>query len=491
LRSFVVGRAAQAAAALLLTFLTVRLLEPVDYGAYMLVWAAVELMFPLTSLGIVPTSHHFLPRLARGGQPRQLRCFILGMGLARYALLSLMCALVLTHWDVAGDWVGLSAASACADWVFCLLIVAVVGGRLAAQMLEALLEQRHAQLANTLQMVLRLVGLLVLWTGAWLTLERLLWVDLGVSLFTWLLAQFRLMTAVRQLRPDGSDPVNWAEVRRSLGYMSGSQLLGAAGSAGAVRLVVGRVLGAEMAGAFGFLQQLVMIANRYLPSLLLANVVRPMLIARYHEGRVADVRVGFGLLSKVNLLLGLGLFAIVVVGGDELVALASGDRVLGAGWSMALMTVALLFMGQNQVMSMAMEVYGLLGSVFAVSLLGPLVIPFAMTGGHLGGVVGVAAGVAAAMSVRSIASTVLLQRRAEGVRRDWRGTFGAIVALLAATALAWMIGRWVGPLAAAACLPFLALPLLWLARPLHPLEAALLVRGAGRWGRWFGPWTSR
>lgn len=457
----------------------------------MLVWGAIELAVPLSSLGLLPLVQQYLPRIAHAGGQAGLRRFVLHVALLRYGLIVLACVLVLGYWPVTGSWLGLPAESTHAGLVFCLLMAAVVAGRFAAEMLEALLEQRDAQLARALNPVLRVVGLAALWAGGWLTLESLLWLDLGVSLFTWLLAQWWLRAALRRLQPDRSDSLDWSEMRRFLAYMSGAQLLQAAGSVGAVRLVVGRVLGVEAAGVFGFLQQIVMIANRYMPSLLLANVVRPMLIARLRDGRAEDVAVGFGLLWKVNLLLGVGLLAIVVVGGDGLLALASGGRVLGGGWPMAFMMVSLFFMGQNQVVSMAMQVYGYLVNVLAVSALAPLVLPFAVVGGRLGGLVGVAAAVAAAVGVRSIVSTVLLQRRAGRMRRDGPGAGRAALALLVAAAMSWGIGRWLGPVAAAACLPLLSLPLLWLARPLHPLEAALLSRGAGRWGQWVGRWTSR
>lgn len=488
LRAFVAGRAAQGLATAGLTLLTVRWLAPAEYGAYMLMWGAIELAVPLTSLGLLPAMQQFLPRLAQSGTAADYRRLVALVEWLRHGLILAVALMLAVVWPVTAQWLGLPAADPTMVWLFCALLVAALGARFAAEMMEALLEQRDAQFSRALQPALRLLGLVGLWLSNALGLLSLLVLDLVVSVLVWGVAQFWLRRSLLRHTPSGTETLDRRNLLRFAGYMSVAQLLQALGSDGALRLAVGRVLGVEAAGVFAFLQQLVMIGNRYLPSMLLANMVRPMLIARHQEGRRSEVAVGFGLLWKVNLVLTLMLLSAVLVGGDALLALISSGRVAQGGWPMAFLTLGLFFNAQSQVVSMAMQVYGYPGKVLTASLLAPLVLPLAMQGGVMAGVGGAAAGAALAIGVRGVLSLWMLQTRPYRMQLDLTGA--AMVTALAASvcAVAYWALAWLGPffaVALALCGLIVGLRLL---RPVAAAESELILRASGRWAHWLRSW---
>lgn len=490
-QAFVVGRSAQAIATLGLTLLTVRWLAPGQYGAYMLMWGAIELAVPLTSLGLLPAIQQFLPRLAREGTVTGLRRFARRIQVARYALILSVGFAAAYFWPHCATWLGLNANDHPTGLVFCAVAVTVLAGRFAAEVLEALLEQADAQRARAVQPVLRLAGLIALWATDRVDLLSLLLVDLAASIASWAAAECWMQQRIRALQPRGTTSVTLPQVIRFVWQMSLAQLLQAVGSAGALRLMVGRVLGVEVAGVFGFMQQLVIIANRYLPSVLLANMVRPMLIAQHSAGRQDDAAVGFGLLWKLNLLLALSLAAVVVVGGDFMIELASGGLVLDAGLPMALLTLSVMSTAQSQVVAMALQVYGYTGNLLLVSLLSPLALPMVMWGGQTAGLVGAAAATALATGLRSSISLALLQRRDYRMRLDWSGALRLLGLLILLTLAALALSHWAGQSIAVGALVVCLAALLRPMRPLSPAEGALVARAAGRRASWFAGWSQR
>lgn len=490
LAAFLLGRAAQALATFALMLLAVRWLPLGEYGAYMLVWGLCELAVPLTSLGLLQALQQFLPRLAAHANRREVRRFVRTMAAARLALTLGVIGLMLLFWPRIAGWFGLTlVADLSSGLLVAALIVAVLGARYVAEVLECLLEQRDAQLVRALQPVARLVGLAGLWFSGNLNLTRLLWVDLLVSLAALAWGQWMLARRLRALSPDGELVLPWREVRSFVGHMSLSQGLVAAGDAGAVRLIAGRVLGLEAAGIFAFLQQLTVTANRYLPSILLANVVRPMLVVRHAAGDLATVGVGVAVLWKMNLALMCGALAVVIVGGDGLLVLLSGGAAQAAGLPMALLLVGLLGSAMSQIVAMALQIHGLASRVTLVSLAAPTTLLCAWYGGLHGGLLGLAWGVAVSMWLRAAVVMATAQTGPQRAPLDWSGALRLILATVGVVALGAWLGRYVGTLWAAALAAGLYVALLLWLKPLNATEGELIGRGLGHRGHWIRAWS--
>lgn len=487
-RHFVVGRSAQAAFTLLITLATVRLLGGTDYGLYMIAWGLVELGVPLTSLGLLPAAQRFVPEFAEAGTPQRLTRFLRIVGLARWSLVAAACVALALAWPRMAGWMGAGDLSAASGLLVALLVASNLLSRFVAELQECVLDQKYAQASRATAPLLRLLGLGTLWWTGALSLAAVLWLDIAAATVAWLLGEYWLRRRLREVRPNGDFELSNRELWLFVWHMSGTQLLNAVANVGLLRLVVARTLGLELTGQFAFLQQLVVIGQRYLPSVLLANMIRPMLIARHAAGQARDVAVAFGLLWKLNFMLVWPAIPLMFLAGDPLVALASGGRVPHGGLPLALLLFGLAATAQNQIVVMAMQVYRYTGLARRISL-SAMLAPVLAWAGAFQGLPGVSLGVAVALGLRGTIGIAALRRQTLTVTLDWAGAWRFLAALALSTGLAWATRLAAGPWAAAAVLLASSLLVVRLLRPISAGEFALLTRAVGRRARWLEPWS--
>lgn len=476
LTAFLYGRAAQGVANLALTLAMVRLLAPGDYGAYMILWGMVEMMVPLTSLGMLEAVRRYLPDLAARGAPGALRGFVRGMTLIRLALMLGWALAIAFFWPQIAAWLGFSAAQQEASLVAVCLVVSVIGFRYASEMLECLLEQRWSQLTHALLPIGRLLGVAALVATDSLSLARVFWVDIAVSVGCFLLAEFFLVRKVRGIAAAGDYRTSRREVATFAWHMAGFNVLNATASFGALRLLVARLLGLDAAGLFAFLQQLLVIVGRYLPANLLANIIRPMLIARHAAGETAVVAQGMGLMWKTNLLIILCCVAALWLAGDAIIALASGGRFQQAGLVMLLLFLGLGATTQGQLVAMFMQIHDRARQLRDLSLL-VLLVPAAVWLGSGWGLEGVALGIVLAQWTWNSFALWWMRRQGVGGELDWAGMARAGVGTLAALGAAWLAAGWMPEWGALAVLVLLLPLAFWLVKPLAAGDMDLLQRG--------------
>ena len=484
IQHFLLGRTVQAIAFFTLTLWLVRLLEPTDYGAYMVLWGMVEMMVPLSSLGILEAVRRYLPELAARGAPGVLLVFVRWMTLIRLAIMIAWAALITIFWSDIAVWMGFSAPQQDATLLAAGLIVTVIGFRYASEMLECLLEQRWSQLTRSLMPLGRLAGVALLVSIGGLTLERLLWVDLAVSLGCFLLAEFFLMRKLRGLSGTGDYRVSVRETATFAWHMTGVNLLRAIASAGALRILVARTLGLEAAGMFAFLQQLLMIVGRYLPANLLLNIIRPMLISRYAAGDISMVNQGVALLWKVNLLIIVASIAAVSVAGNSLIVLVSGGRFTDAGMVMLVMLLGLGATSQGQLVGMTMQIFPYTSQLRYFSILFVL-MPLATIVGSGWELIGVVSGISLSAWLINNLTLFWLSRQVGRIDLDWPGTLRGLGLAVLLVAGGWVIEREFGPWWALSLVLLAYGSGLMLVKPLNQLDMTLLNRGLHHRARFF------
>ncbi len=474
-RAFLLGRAAQGVAFFILTLWLVRVLLPADYGAYMALWGIVELLSPLSSLGLLEATRRFLPDLATRGSTSAVRAFVRWTTLARLTILLAWALLIALLWGQIAAWLGFDATQSGDGWVVVILIVTVLGFRYACEMLEGLLEQRWSQLAHALMPIGRLGGLALLVGMDTVSLGSVLWVDAVVSLGCFLLAEYFLARRLGTLSAAGDYSVTPRTVALFTWHMAGANVLQAAASVGALRLIIARLLGLEAAGLFAFVQQLVSIVSRYMPAQLLANIIRPMFVSRRATGDNTIVAHGLGLMWKSNVLIVICGVALLLVAGDTLVSLASGGRFTSAGMALVILFVGLGASSQGQLINMGMQIHDQARALRTQSLLF-LLVPLAAWAGASWGLTSALVGIVLAQWLRNIFAMWWMRRHGAGFSLDWHGVGRqALVALLAAViglVVELRFDSWVALAAAAVVLGLGTL----VARPLNGEEAVLLQR---------------
>ncbi|MBX3600237.1 MAG: hypothetical protein KF863_06415 [Rubrivivax sp.] len=473
-----VGRAAQAAATIALALLAIRALGPTEYGLYMVLLGIVDLCHPLSSLGLLPTAQQFLPEMALHARATQLRRFVRWLTLLRVAALLAFAGTAYAYWDTIASWLGFDAAVYEGAALACLLIVTLLGAMFTETLLESLLEQRFVHASRALYGLGRLAGLLLLMAFEAVSVVHMLWIDVGLSVLRWAGAEIVLVRQLRRLHPDGSREFHRSEVVRFGWHLSGAQVMNAAASPGALRAIVAGGLGVDLAGHFAFAQQLLKQATQSMPTTWLANVVRPMLIARHRSGDSEVVALSGGLLWKINLGFALAIVGMTSVGGDPLMVLLSGDRIPDGGALLTLVMLAGVALTQNQVSTAMMHVYRY-SSLARAAALAALLVPVLVVLGARTSLDAAAAGLALGTAMMALASLVLLQRQTHRVVLDRNGLVRLAFALAFAVAAGVLAARWGLGAAIAAFLAAYALALRAV-RPLNAQEFEVLQRIAGR-----------
>lgn len=485
-RAFMLGRAAQGIANLALTLWVVRLLAPADYGAYMALWGMVEMLVPLSSLGLLEAVRRFLPDLATRGSARGVRAFVKWTTLARFAILLAWAGLIAWAWAAVSGWIGLDAGQAGQAWPVVFLIVTVLAFRYACEMLECLLEQRWSQLAHALHPVGRLSGVAGLVFAGQISLATVLWLDVAVSAVCLALAEWALARKLRGLGGGGDFVITGREVLVFSWHMAGVNVLQSLASLGAQRLLAARLLGLEAAGLFSFLQQLLLIVSRYMPAQLLANVIRPMLISRFAAGEARVVSEGIALMWKSNLLIVLGCVAVLLAAGNELVAIASGGRFTDAGWVTLILFVGLGATSQSQLVNLAMQIHDRTRTLRNQSALF-LMVPLAAWLGATKGLVGMVAGIVLAQWLRNSFGLWWMRRQGIGIALDTMGAFRLVVLTVLAAVLAWWCDALLGPWPALGLALAILVLGLFVAKPLNGADYDLLRRASKGKARFLKP----
>ena len=479
---FVTGRLAQAAARAILILVLVRLLSLPDYGAYMLLVGLAEMQLQVASFGILPVGRRYLPQMLTSLPAGKLYCFVTTLIGAQLLVLSVIVLALWSAWVVVTPWFGFSAHQAYVAKPAVLLFMLVPAFRFCSELLEALLEQAKSQTARAFMPTGRVLGIGALVAlGLDVNLHTIIMVDVIVTATCLVLAWTFLQASLRKLHAaDGRGDIPVREMLRFAWHMAAVDLMGATAAPGAIRLALANTLGVVGSGLFAFLQSLEHLVLRYLPSVLLSGLVRPMLISRaFQTGGMAVLRDGSSLLFKTNLLIvALGTI-VVAVAGDTLVAWASGGKFTGAGLTLMLIFLALAFKAQRSVIEMIMQITGHTSILRATALVSPLSLLAVWLFADQGINVAVSIIVVGSVISNSIAAQVL-SRVVDGYVIDWRG-LGAIYVLAALAVLTGALAaEAVPPLAAAGLAVAVYAGSILIVRPFRVEEMHLVEQVLGR-----------
>lgn len=485
---FLAGKGAAATLGVLWLLWLVRTLPAAEYGTYVALVAVVEIFYLASGFGLSTLAQRYVAEHRIHAPARQFRRFIGGLlvwrlvfGLAGAVLLALGLAPVLQWWGVAlapGAQVGFLA------WLVAGSLSRFLDELFPALLLHGL-SQGLALLGNALRLGFAAIG------GASVASHAaLVWLELALSVVS-AGAGVLLLAAYLRRQPGASDgvlhrqPAMWRVARRF--YVV--QLLGQAWSGNAAKLVVSRLAGATATAGFGFCLALVEMLRNYLPAYLLANWLRPLMVARYLEQRsLVPVMQMANAVLKVSWLAVLPVAAFFASHGDALAGWISGGRYReGAGVLLALLALWAALQCLHVIVTMVTATLeqatpNLWATALACAAL-PLAVPLVPWAG--------AAAVAAMLVLAEAAWVgfvlVWMRRRGQALGFDVAGC-ARIVALAAAAALVLALlpaaeGAWLmAPLIGACALVWAGCLVL---RPFAADELDLMQRVMpARWRPW-------
>jgi hypothetical protein len=279
--------------------------------------------------------------------------------------------------------------------------------------------------------------------------------------------------------PIAPQPLPVRAMRRHAWHMLTVDFMGSASAPGAIRIVIANALSIVDSGLFAFLQSMTRLVGRYLPSVLLRGLVRPMMISRVgKKNGLQLLDSATALLLKFNLLIIVAGAMLIAFGGDWIVNLASGGRFPNAGDTLLLMVVILGVTSQRLVLEMLMQILNQTHILRATAVLAPLSLALVWLVADYG--LNIACLVSASgVAVANIICMTRLRRISGLFRSNWRGNVRIALAASIAAVCGYFIqatvGMWFAMLVASLLLGLL----LAAVKPFQLSELQLVDRGIG------------
>ena len=191
------------------------------------------------------------------------------------------------------------------------------------------------------------------------------------------------------------------------------------------------------------------------------------------------LKAGTGLLLKSNMLAVIGGLVVIAVCGDEIVAIMSGDKFLGAGLTLLLLYVNMIATSQRGVQEMVMQITGQTKALWITSVVSPLALFIVWLVAKHGLNLAVLVVTAGSMIANWLAASVL-QARTDWFRVDWRGMAAILLPGLAAASTGMLLADGIGPLLAGALALALFVLFLRIGRPFYARELDAVERLVGK-----------
>lgn len=344
LKHFAVGRTIGLAIGLLWLLLLVRALDANDYAIYIALNGLLEIGVLGSSVGLIAALERYVPTLRIQWGPPAVYLFVRRLVVLRLAATLLFCAALLTGSTLIGRLIGSPEVGNVLP-LFCLIFFCEATCRFFETGFDSVLEQKRSQLSllwrNCLR-VLALIGASVLLDGE-VTLRGWLLVEGACSVASLLFTTTLFLAGQHQVGSatvaEGVNPFvfDWSRIRRYSAPVYVAQFVGMLWGLEAAKVIGAKVLDGELAAKFAFCIALASVVQRYLPTVLLMGLIRPLFVAAAHHGRTTATRVTFlfRIVLKLNLFILTPAVVALVLVGDRLMLLASGSRFADAGTTVA------------------------------------------------------------------------------------------------------------------------------------------------------------
>lgn len=357
LRHFLLGKFASASLSIATLLILLRSLSIEDYGTYVTLIAIQGVAILLSSLGLDSAIDRYMPELRLTHGERQLRTAVMVALLLRLLVLAAVLGVSwgLSHWLAPffgdGDW---------GELLPLLMMIILLGGlfNFSTNILDTLLLQKSSQLSGLAYTFIRLAVVLAAMSYTALDVEKVLYAEVISTAFALFMAlaalsgYFLKTPAQTETTALFDRAMRWRILRFS-GLNYGARLLGQTQGPHGLRLIVSYLLGVGAAAKFGFVMSLADILERYLPTTLLARLIRPIFVTRYTTRRdFLQINAFASLLVKINLVILAPVLMLAVVYGADVVLIIGGQRYAGTEWLLVLALVLLIPNSQKVVIGL-------------------------------------------------------------------------------------------------------------------------------------------
>lgn len=326
---FLVGKSASALVAFILLLVLVRVLEREEYGLYIVLLAALEIISLASSLGVYPVLYRYIPELLSTGRGRALARLIAATSIWRLVTLAVASGFFALVASSLAPALGFALASP----IFVLYAWVILFEGLARYfdvVFESLLMQGAAQISILLRNGLRLAGVFFLASLGPVKLLDLVMIEIFASTSSCVFAIWfvsRRTIAVARSQPGDLVLLSLARVKAYAVPAYLAQFVGVLQGPDVVKLLVAKLAGAVETGAFGFAAAVGGMLQRYLPVFLLIGMVRPLFVSQHASGNGAARLVELAnLVFKLNLFVIAPMTILFLVAGEQVSSVLSGGK---------------------------------------------------------------------------------------------------------------------------------------------------------------------
>lgn len=307
--------------------LVVRILAPVEYGRFAIVFAFAVLMQTVLSFGVPRLIPKYVGQAGWTLAPRTVRklvalivAFRLGASLA--AIAAGLAAAQIFGWLAPHDGLYLLAAIA-------YILVSVVQTDADSMALALGLQHlsRNALVGEAAARLALVSGAAV--AGMAGTASTLLWIGTATTLIAVVTLLARVLTTIAAMPAEAEQPqpLDRAEFRAIALSGYASALAWFASSPATIRLIASRYLAVVTFAGFSFMQTLAVSFQRYTPGMLLFPFVEPAVMRHYaRTGDQSRLEAVLSMVIKIDLITIGATVVGTAVAGDAIVGLATGGR---------------------------------------------------------------------------------------------------------------------------------------------------------------------
>lgn len=352
---FLSGKAVSALLTFIILLLMVRLLPIEEYGVYITLTVGMELALIIATLGLPYTLGRFLPEFRLYASGIMLTQFIRQIFILIGLLLIAATVLLFIGMPWLLQFLDIEQYTTIARLYLLVVLIEGLAYKIRLSALSPLLQQGQAQISQIARNLTLLLLLIIVAIQGAVQLHHVVVAEIVASVIG---GAFALRGLIRYLRglhdlPGSADwqPPTWQQKWHVARHMYFSDLITLGSGPQLFTFMIQRYLGAEATALFGFIRRLLELGYHYLPASLLAELLRPKLVASYvGKGGMIELARNANLMGKLSMFVLMPILALIWLAGSEILSLLSSGKFAQSGIYLAALLLTLLPLSQRTIL---------------------------------------------------------------------------------------------------------------------------------------------
>ena len=436
------GRGVTAIASMLVPLLLVRSMTVGDYARYTAYSGLLIVLMTLSNLGIERVVPRYLPELRNAGAEDELCLTSRFLTIVRASLLFLVLILLLLGYGYVAKWFNL-AVDTKAKWAFVLYAFSFGMSMYFARTLQALMLQKEAAIGVAFEWFLKLAVLSVLlFCSGRISLHAAILLQGGTAAVGAIYMFCKLQLHLGRPRKVAKSEIllNRKQVVRTGLENYFWVLSGMYTGPPVVKLISSSLFSPALTAALGFAYAVTGVVQRYMPSVLLLNIIEPAIMAKFSGNR--DFRLlnhYISIVFKFNLFVLLPVAIWFPVNGAPLVELVTKGKYPESVWMISALLIVLILQSHTMMMQLTCNAVEKSNILLQSNIWAMVLLPVAAVAIYIYGLPGLFLSLLAIMIFRNLYCVKMLRRNGYCYRLDFKRIINIIFSAASSVFVAWLI----------------------------------------------------